>query len=637
MVAAIIAAAAGNNLTYKDTMRFFLAVILLLGVSVLKAYASDADTYNERAKQLGLGKHSAWLALLHYKHEALSRRFISQVDGDDFFLSPEGKTNPEHELQLNIDAFLQPSARGHAQCLFPARWVWLKQQLNIASADYDVVCPKLESWLAKIAAEKLSLIFPAMYLNNPGSTFGHTFLRFDKKESALLSHALNYAAAIDPQDSGPMYLFKGLFGGYPGTFATQHYFEMVHTYSNIENRDIWEYQLDVTPDEINQLLRHVWELSNTEFDYFFFRENCSYRLLTLLDAVRPQANLTSGNAFPFYAIPVDTVRALDRAQLIKQRDYRPSLASQLRASFATLDPQQQKRVLRLVESETSVNDIVAELEQDTERAHLLETAYTLLQFRGEPSSPRANEILAARSELQVVDQPQRSRAVSPELGHASARIALATGEQQKQDYADLIFRPGFHDLLDAPLGYAEGAEVNVLDTQLRWWQDDEQLRLQRLRFFNIISLSPISTWYTPLSWQLDVALQRTLLSPNRSGLVFQSRGGAGYSKRWSTATAFAMAVAEVAGSSHYDKGYSLLTGVQLGASILFSRGQLLVLLETDDAFSGFERDKDSASIQMQLNLHTRAGLRLGYRSTRYTSGPLRFDDDDWFVRLQWYF
>jgi hypothetical protein len=36
------------------------------------------------------------------------------------------------------------------------------------------------------------------------------------------------------------------------------------------------------------LLMHAWELGNASFDYFFFKENCSYHLLSLLEYADPR-------------------------------------------------------------------------------------------------------------------------------------------------------------------------------------------------------------------------------------------------------------------------------------------------------------------------------------------------------------
>jgi hypothetical protein len=484
-------------------------ILFLVGVShaaIARVATQDAvDDAIQRATELRLAQHPSWLALLHYKQEAFSADVISQADDDKFFLSESGKTQPQAELEANISAFLNPAVSGHKQCYFPARWHWIKQQLGFSS-KYDVLCPKLDAWLANVSTDGLSLVFPSMYLGNPGSMFGHTFLRFDGAETVLLAQALNYAAAVDPDDNPLSYIYNGLFGGYKGVFGMRRYFETVQIYSNIENRDIWEYQLDYSPEEIRQLARHVWELTDIRFDYFFFRENCSYRLLTMLDAVRPHAKLTTGNAFRLYAIPVDTVRALDEKNLIKDRHYRPSLASQLQADFSQHQAGEGDLVLALAEGGQSVEGIIDTVEDESLKAALLEQAYTLLQFRSQADGLRAEEILTVRSRLKKGKLSQVKKPVSPELGHASMRFAFGGGRQNESSYLDIVIRPAFHDLLDAPLGYVEGSEINVMDTRFRWFPNDDLVLLESLRIFNIVSLNPVRDWYTPLSWLRSIKI-----------------------------------------------------------------------------------------------------------------------------------
>ena len=94
-------------------------------------------------------------------------------------------------------------------------------------------------------------------------------------------------AADTHEQRGVNYAFKGLFGGYQGRFSIAPYYVAVKTYGDIENRDIWEYGLNLTQEETSQMLRHVWEMRSAWFDYYFLDENCSYHLLSLLETARP--------------------------------------------------------------------------------------------------------------------------------------------------------------------------------------------------------------------------------------------------------------------------------------------------------------------------------------------------------------
>src|SRR5690606_25053901 len=139
-------------------------------------------------------------------------------------------------------------------------------------------------------------------------------------------------------DNSILYAWKGLAGGYPGQFALLPYREKLSEYSSLENRDLWEYRLDLTPAETGRMIEHVWELRQIRFDYFFFDENCSYRLLELLGTARPGLKLI--DQFPLPAIPADTVRAVKDAGLVQKVNYRPSREKELLARAAPLQPEE---------------------------------------------------------------------------------------------------------------------------------------------------------------------------------------------------------------------------------------------------------------------------------------------------------
>ncbi len=87
-------------------------------------------------------------------------------------------------------------------------------------------------------------------------------------------------------------------------------------YSDFENRDIWEYRLNLTEDQMQRLLMHGWGLGNRAFDYFYFNENCAYQILSLLDVADPELQLAE--RFWFYTFPSDGIRMIaDKPGLVK--------------------------------------------------------------------------------------------------------------------------------------------------------------------------------------------------------------------------------------------------------------------------------------------------------------------------------
>ncbi len=103
--------------------------------------------YVDRLLQVARDKHLAkdeeWIRLLHYR-KTLFGNWESEADADTFFNAPNGKTEPEAELEATVRAFFAPELPeaqkaqlgptglklDHPLCRFPARFSYLDQQLH---------------------------------------------------------------------------------------------------------------------------------------------------------------------------------------------------------------------------------------------------------------------------------------------------------------------------------------------------------------------------------------------------------------------------------------------------------------------------------------------------------------------------
>lgn len=132
------------------------------------------------------------------------------------------------------------------------------------------------------------------------------------------------------------------------------YQEKLSEYRSLENRDLWEYRLNLTQAETARMVEHVWELKQIQFDYFFFDENCSYRLLELLQVARPSLRLTE--QFPLTAIPTDTVKAVKEAGLVESIEYRPSRERELLSRAEPLSSDEQQWVLKVSADQQVLQD-----------------------------------------------------------------------------------------------------------------------------------------------------------------------------------------------------------------------------------------------------------------------------------------
>ena len=543
-----------------------LALYSCLSLSVsMPAFAVSGEQIESLANK------PQWLSLLHYDQIGLIKQRGSQIEDPDFFLSPIGNRSAKAELAATIDAMLRPvkgESNQAAQCRYPARLAWLQDQLPDTEFK-QVSCPEFEEWRAKLDAEKVFLVFPAAYLNSPSSMYGHTLFRLKKRgnETPLLDFAVNYAANTDPNDNQLVFSYKGLSGGYPGVVSVMPYYQKVKEYNFLENRDIWEYELDLNQAEVDQFVRHIWEMKRTSMPYYFFSQNCSYQLLTMLDAASDRFNLAS--QFDIWAIPADTVREIKRQGALGEVSYRPSTLNKIENMLAQVSSEHIRVARQLVEEE--VLDL-AQLEsyEPLEQARILDVAYEYSRYlsaRKKSSlkhlGSRSIKLLSLRSKLKVngVFTPVVAPSVRDDQGHDTSRLGVSWQRRLETNYALLEYRPSYHDVLDPKGGYLEGAELSMFSGSLRWSEEND-LELNELNFLNIHSMAPANALMLPKSWHINASLLRDITLDDE--LVFRLRGGAGVTTRIGDASllaAFWNGAASL--DDEYNKGYQLQTGPEL--------------------------------------------------------------------------
>ncbi len=503
-------------------------LILLVGLFLatsIEAQEPPAPYLSEllqRAHQAKLANEREWHLLLHYRAN-LFGGYTSEQDDPGFFLSADGQTDPQAELDATLTQFFSPALIGRskqpAQCAFVARYAWLHERLGFDAGQLPAMrCDRFERWREEFHARSITLVFPSAFMNNPASMFGHTLLRIDQEgqtpHTRILAYTINFAADV-PKDEGLAYPVRGIFGGYRGYFSTIPYYLKVQEYRDIENRDIWEYRLNFDEPKIRRLLMHAWELGNASFDYFFFKENCSYHLLSLLEYADPSLRLT--DKFRFWTIPADTVRLLaDQPGLVTDTAFRPSRVTLIRRKRELLTAAEHGLVKRLVrDAAVAQSDHVRSLPL-SRQAFVLDVASDYVRYTGERDESQATaardhnrQLLTARSLLRIPSEDLSILpfAMQPELGHKTSRASLGGGWRNNDTFEEVSVRAGYHDLLDPEPGYTPNAQIELGSVSLRHYNRADQTRIERATLANVLSLSPIDSLFRAPSWKLNVGMQ----------------------------------------------------------------------------------------------------------------------------------
>jgi hypothetical protein len=536
-----------------------------------------------RAAEARLAEEREWHLLLHYRANLLGG-WTSEADDPGFFLAPTGKTGPQAELDATLTQFFSDEPVGRskqpAQCAFIARYHWLKDKLAFDDRRLPPQrCERFDAWFKELNAQSVTMIFPAAFLNNPASMFGHTLLRIDQKgqteQTRILAYTINFAADVPP-DPGIEYAVKGMMGGYKGNFSTTPYYLKVQEYRDIENRDIWEYRLNLTEEQIERMLMHAWELGNTHFDYYFFKENCSYHILSLLEYADPRLHLM--DRFLFWTVPADTVRALtEQPGLVGEVVYRPARSTQIKQKRERLSEDEQGWFGRIMRDPAQArSETFTHLSPDRQ-AFVLDLASDYLRYRSvtdegkaEVYKERNRSVLLDRSRLKVLSEALRIEpyTTSPEQGHKTSRAGLGLGWRNGEFFQDLTVRAGLHDLLDPDKGYNPDAQIELGVLSLRHYQQRNQTRLERATLVNIISLTPLDSLFLAPSWKVSAGMEtvnRPGCSSCSSGNINGGLGGAVESHLWRREVLFAFAEVDANVSGGYREQHRIGGGGTLGA------------------------------------------------------------------------
>ncbi len=499
----------------------------------LLAILFSTHSHAKSIEKSTLATHPYWLKLGHYRNTTLGS-FKSEVDSAEFFLSPTGKTSPVNELNATINAFNgNKSSQQKYSCQFPARYTWLKSKIKNNWPALD--CAELKAWQQVINPKGVTLVFPTAFMNSPSSMFGHTLLRIDAKDQTrskeLIAFAVNFAAEPDSSDNAAMYALKGLIGSYPGKFSLMPYYKKVREYNDLESRDIWEYKLNLTEQQVELVLLHLWELQHATFDYFFIDENCSYQLLALLQLANEELNLTS--QFNMQAIPSDTVAVLRDNNLLQTPNYRPAFGTKLFHYSTQLSDQQLSDARALMQGKPlntrnySQQELVA----------ILEMAYEWLNFEfydkalnREEIAPHLTKLLLMRSKYAVpspLSKPAKPKA-SPEQGHGSSRLtAKRVQNNNQQNTTNVAYRLAYHDLLDRPAGFIPGAQISFFDLSANL-SDSGNSHIEHFYLLDAMSLAPDNRVFDSWSWNIKMGFDRQP-SPNKRSGRFFTKGGYGKS------------------------------------------------------------------------------------------------------------
>lgn len=544
-----------------------LKLILVLSFSVSAAQGLTEQEASENPR---------WLRLFQYE-KSIFGNWRSDITSPNYFFSKDGAANPLAELRAAIRAF-ETGGEGFgiqefpAACAFPARKIVLEDLLGRKFPNPE--CPDLKTWVERIGADHLRLVFVGAYAGNPASILGHTFIRFANSGSDLLNYSVGFMAIPDPGDSRWTYMVKGITGGYDGFYEIEPHYMKVGLYNNSEARDLWEVRLNLTPDEVRLLVLHFWELTfNAKSPYYFVDENCSYRLIKFIEALRPELSITKN--LPLVVLPAETVRAAIASGVAEPRaQYRPSVKRRFAFKLSLLDEHTKARTLTArhsvretgaIDDPTAIDALLdywlyenfrRQTKLTNDQAAIMEATYQRAAALKTPS----------KFSGKTPDQVRRQFNLEPPfLAHPPRWLQGHAGISREGAIGGLKYRTGVHPFWSKDPGYADISAIEYLGAEIEWLKDEKTK--WSLTLIDVLSLNDFSSWDKRVSWTFAMDLQsHCRLCPTLRPQAHIS-GGAGLSKQFGQTLIYLLAHVDGAAWSKAGAQGLLAPGFLAGAKI----------------------------------------------------------------------
>lgn len=555
-------------------MRRCLTFLFILCLASLQA----------RADQTQSALSPSWLKLYQYKKT--DHGYFSGVISPEFFFSPAGATDPVSEFQAAVKAFSNPHTvygklKLPAACAFPARFEVAQKLLDTKWPQPQ--CPELTEWLNRLDADKVSIGYASAYTGNPASLMGHTYIRLSKNRSKseaealdLLSYAVGFLAQPDRQYGQLRYFYKGITGGFKATYDIEPFYMKVGLYNNSESRDLFEQELKLTSEEVQFLQKHLWELiQNAEFRYYFFDENCSYRILTLLEAVKPELNFETKDSW--IVLPPETVRELlAKGVLDPQTTFRSSVRRRLKWRRQNLTQAQITQLSQARSSHEALSSTVDVAVLDT----LIEE-WKYRNYRAKTQLPAKEAALmektfAQRAQIQQSSLPlpadsemaQLENLIPPYKSHRPYALRLGIGHINSQfnsndeGYLLIAGQAGAHSEYQTPKGYFDASSIEYLSFAAEYGFESEKWIDWKIRLAHVKAIEPISSSEKNWSWQFQIDIDKNC------GLC--GSGGVGGALQWHKLISYLMPIAAFTSLEHKDFDPTLGGGYEAGLRYLGS-------------------------------------------------------------------
>lgn len=324
-------------------MKKYLLFVVLMTFFVRNLQSNDL--IEKTIEEHKIYNNKVWKSLIHYHNNKPSIN-------DKSFLLSYGNFSLKNELLYTIRKFQEDPA---IRCKYPARYQWVKNNIDINLSDYSTSeCKELNEYKLKTNPESIDLIFVSENVKNPSSMFGHIFFKLTGKYlNKDREHSVSFYTVLNHLNL-PLLFYESTLKGMKGYFILSPYKEQLQKYSNEENRNVWEYKLKLTKEQIQLLYLHFWELKDVNIAYYFTDFNCA----TIASEIMSIAYIKDDESTILWKTPRDVVNEVYNNELINDFKLMPSSTWKLNATKILIEKSDANDVMTTINNNHKYLEII---------------------------------------------------------------------------------------------------------------------------------------------------------------------------------------------------------------------------------------------------------------------------------------
>ncbi len=516
----------------KPWKESFLALLFLVIYSPLSVYAQPFNTASEqvvsdetllvkKAVDDEIYNKAEWSALLHvYNNKPYIKDVRFLLSWPDFSL--------KNELRLNIQAMLNQKNNQAFICKFPARTLWLQQQLQLPSVSFTQ-CTDFIEYLDNAPVDQIKLVYVAENITQPSSMMGHVLLQLSglNKKNKYVDHAVSFYTDVSGFNA-PKFMFQATVTGKKGYFSLSPLNEKLERYHHQEQRNIWTYELALTEEQKQRIQYHVWELKTAPLTYYFKGYNCATLTHFILATT---GNTEIENHYGAILTPLDIAKSVDAAHMIASTTLQPSDTFAIRMLSDQYPHAWQKNLKTAIENR-SVKALIEKTSTPVDQFVMYQIASHDRDFMKDKGLLKADDqTLDQQLELSkplirdfVIDLTQyKNPLISPD----DSQISIGGGYNNHQSEIKLDYLPTAQKLEDDSSQSASERELLLGNIGLKYLVKEQKLKIDYLKLYSMSSFIPVDVFTGGISGKLSITYEPrfdTALQEQQSTTI---EGGAG--------------------------------------------------------------------------------------------------------------